>query len=256
MVRLWAKEDIVFSGSNSLAEAKTAAQLEAARARGGAVTAVLREPVARIVSMYYSHLEASSPLDDEHGFDKFLQYRLGNGNKGCRGTRLWVCLSNTYTKVLAGWTSGKPLCEKSTDPACTDDGVGTDALELAKRQLAAPTTVVAILEHMDAAPMAAYLARSLCYDEHAGVSMADRRRPRNPGFAKRDAYRDEAVAAGAYLPDNKTMSLLREMNALDAQLYEWAVEVVRERVLAVVGTALPPLPWPFPAAPPQQQSSS
>lgn len=211
---LFVTANITWVESYSLAHPFTAHALLAARARRWPVITVLRHPIDRIVAHYFA-------TRNEESFAEWVRRNtLPPPRRGHDGsTRLWMELSNVYTKIFS-----------SHDLKRDGPRLSPDAVDVAERRLALHFDVVAIAEYLESPLSVALLGDVLCFAHDRGVvsgklvpSVRRSRRARGPATA---ATGPEAFRAASYSdPDwwrslRPTLDELVRQNTLDLALYD------------------------------------
>jgi len=253
---LYEREQMVVAEGWSTAHALTQIKLRNLQDEGSVVRiTILRHPIARIMSRYW--FEGRWPLFTK---DKSSETALAFGKWFTRdkcgtdkiGPRLWSCNRNYFVKTFAGW-EGKPMCRDAQQGGfelgpCAATGVGPAQLEEAKRVLAEKFDLVLISEWLSSRAQAALLADALCFESDGAGGTPTRQLEGVPGARVREvpSFKASRPAGGAtnerpkgWRPTAEEFRAVRQANALDLDLFQWAAETQRSKLASFLAARAP-----------------
>eukprot|EP00613_Pedinella_sp_CCMP2098_P036477 CAMPEP_0171805692 /NCGR_PEP_ID=MMETSP0991-20121206/74874_1 /TAXON_ID=483369 /ORGANISM="non described non described, Strain CCMP2098" /LENGTH=322 /DNA_ID=CAMNT_0012418337 /DNA_START=275 /DNA_END=1244 /DNA_ORIENTATION=+ len=274
---LYEREQMVVAEGWSTAHALTQIKLRNLQDEGSVVRiTILRHPIARIMSRYW--FEGRWPLftkdkSSETALQILVRRTMAAFHQGKvfrDRAGVWevvhegqvrhgqdrpppvVLQPKLLVKTFAGW-EGKPMCRDAQQGGfelgpCAATGVGSAQLEEAKRVLAEKFDLVLISEWLSSRAQAALLADALCFESDGAGGTPTRQLEGVPGARVREvpSFKASRPAGGAtnerpkgWRPTAEEFRAVRQANALDLDLFQWAAETQRSKLASFLAARAP-----------------
>jgi hypothetical protein len=231
----------------SIAHAPTLSKLQNLERMGNTVRiTILRNPIERALSRYWFEGRWQLFVKDRSP-DTAMSFHMWLGRDNCgpgkeRSGRLWNCMENYYVKTFSGWI-GNSMCEG--DFGCVG-GVGPVQVDTAKSVLSNRFDLVLINEWLSSKPQIRLLAKVLCFefDELTG-SLPLRSLTGTPNAQIREvpSFKPKRPAGGhskerpdKWVPEPEELLHLQSVNELDLNLFHWAEEQTRKKIMSMVSS--------------------